>query len=385
MEEKGNGATTPIKKDGAVETSDEYLKLRLKGKGEDPRVCNGVIQINEDRKLTHSFGENYFQPTRLEVEEFRNEIRDFCHDSPPDIIIPMHEKGSEVSSVLNYLTGIMAEPKNIIVVNDRSSQKAIQTVQRFDVTLVDRDDLLDMIKWRELFPILGINQRPYSKGVAVLAGYLLTYLKTKLLDRKIVWVFQHDAEIEQCDKYSSLEYLVWGILNSGDKDIFKIAKWGRNNEISMAARNAAYIISRIDSLDEKVRKQAEMLFLRMVGHKWMLTGEFGMEFSKAMERSFLSGYLEETFMSMIFPFNKVVQIANPNPRLDLCNEYRKEFVMMQTISNFIIWMCLSDTFNPDNITIDSIANINNKGVLSGSFKIGWIPVGEEPVWRRSYK
>ena len=126
---------------------------------------------------------------------------------------------------------------------------------------------------------------------------------------------------------------------------------------------------------------------RLGRHKWMLTGEFALRWELAMDRPFATGYLEETLTSLFSEDycaqwcpegDGVVQVANPNPRLDAANDERKEAIMQQQISNFILSVALGETLPIDQWGIETIKRLNHT-IMADPIVMGWIPLDEGSV------
>ena len=123
--------------------------------------------------------------------------------------------------------------------------------------------------------------------------------------------------------------------------------------------------------------------MKLGPHKWMLTGEFMLQWSLAMERPFATGYLEETLISTFAEDigavigRSTVQVANSHPRLDAANTEEKETLMQDQISSFI--MELAHECLPTNRwTLEDIARLNHER-MSLPQKSVRIPDDDGPV------
>ncbi|MFA6410095.1 MAG: hypothetical protein WCW26_00770 [Candidatus Buchananbacteria bacterium] len=376
---------------------DDEFKRTL---GMDHDRCNGAyeVELPETGELQRRFAANYLEPGGGEYDvpsealEAANRemtlatprIKQFLGDRRLVMVVPMRENGDVTRPLLSTVTKLM--PSDCItIVNHDSDDDALQGVMRFSgVHLPYWKDLLDTIDWLRLLPILNLTKRPegFGKGLSVLAGYLHRYFLAQIHGAP-QWLCQHDAEIQQYERYRALEFLVWGLLERPDAQYAKMAKFGRTNERCMLARTLLNVLAQSNALSDPIRQRCSDMFYRLVPDKWMLTGEFVMSWELAMTRPFASGYLEETLTAM-FAQDKSAQngrtaicVANPNSRLDAANDDGKEAKMQQEISAFVLRMALSAP-PVDQWTVDTIADLNRE-VMSQPNMFGWIPSNDHSV------
>lgn len=359
--------------------ADEELK-RLMG-APDRRRSEQAYQTYANRadEIQDHFARNFLLPSERAVSSQR--VKQFLQNGNVAMIVPMRERGPVTRSLLSTATRLMPA-RQIYVINDGSDEAACEEVRYHGVRLVATADLLQLLNWERLLPVLALDERPRGKGVAVLAGYLLLYLLAEYASETPAWVCQHDSEIMDYHVYRGLEYLAWGALQRKNAHYVKMAKSGRGNEACMVARSLLRKLARLPH-DPSVQKRMEDLFLRLAPHKWMLTGEFMLQWSLAMQRPFATGYLEETLISAFAEDVgavigcSTVQVANPNPRLDAANTARKEAIMQDQISGFL--MELGYEVLPTNRwTLEDIARLNHQR-MSIPEDAPWIPEGDDPV------
>ena len=360
---------------------DEELKRNM---GLDRDRCDGAYSETFDtRSLQERLSQDYVEPTDENLRDAHDQIVSFLHDNRCMLVVPMRERGPVIEPMLRHVVGLMS-PQNIIVVNDNSDDPAIQAVSRYGARLIHRDDWLNMLDWPRLLDILNLTERPTrGKGVAVLAGYLYLHFWVQQTGIQPGMLLQHDAEIAEYARYRGVEHLIWGLLQRPNASYVKMAKSGRGNERCMAARSSLPVLAASQNVAPKSRQRAQDLFDKLVKHKWMLTGEFGMGFELAMQRYFATGYLEETCMSIQLEDwaaqhgRVTAQVGNPNPRLDGANDDRKEAIMQQQISNFLGQMALDAPLFTE-WTIETIRCLNH-GVMSSPVKMGWVAPNDGPV------
>ena len=73
-----------------------------------------------------------------------------------------------------------------------------------------------------------------------------------------------------------------------------------------------------------------------------------------------------------------VQVVNPNPCLDGENGFRKEMIILQTVSNFVFTLALVGK-SVDKWTVKDISRINRK-FLNKDRPMAFIPNDENPVY-----
>lgn len=358
---------------------DEELK-RLMG-SPDPVRSNEAYTAydNHAEEVQAHFERNYLQPPEEEVSS--PPVRDFLSSDEIAMIVPMRERGPVTRSLLSTVKRLMPSQR-IYVIDDGSDDAACEEVRRHGAHLVGTGEILDFLHWDRLLPLLALEQRPRGKGVAVLAGYLLLYLLAEYAGDTPSWVCQHDSEIAEYDRYRGLEYLAWGALHRKGAHYVKMAKTGRGNEACMVARSLLRKLARLPQ-DPAVQKRMDDLFLRLAPHKWLLTGEFMLQWSLAMQRPFATGYLEETLISAFAEDlgavigRSTVHIANPNPRLDAPNTARKESLILHHVSSFILELGY-ESIPTNRWTLEDITRLNHER-MSMPEEAAWIPDDEGPV------
>jgi hypothetical protein len=360
--------------------SDEKLK-RLMGADSarsDEAYHPAHTNAGMDDMQSH-FARNYLMPSEKDVSDGR--VKDFLRNGDVAMIIPMRERGPVTRPLLGVASQLMPVG-NIYVIDDGSDIDACEEVRRHGAQLVAATEILDLIDWKRLLPILALDKRPSGKGVAVMAGYMLLYLLVERAGKEVAWICQHDSEIAEYSTYRGLEYLAWGALQKRNAHYVKMAKTGRGNESCMTARSIMRNLARLPQ-NPSVQKRLGDLFVRLAPHKWMLTGEFMMRWSLAMQRPFATGYLEETLISAFaedvgaVTGQHTVQVANSNPRLDAANTARKEALMQDQISGFL--MELGYEILPVNRwALEDIARLNHER-MSMPEDVAWIPDDDGPV------
>ncbi|MBI4135276.1 hypothetical protein HY477_00895 [Candidatus Uhrbacteria bacterium] len=375
--------------DGTPAINEDELKARLFGgaNGDRSDLGYGADRDEEDtRALQGAFGAHYLQPTTEDLAGTGDDVRRMLMAETCRVVIPMGERGPVVKSVLDTLTGQMPI-HNILVVSDDADDAALDEVRRHKgVRLVYRNDVLDVLDWGCLLPVLNLTERPRNKGgkgVAVLAGYLYEYLAARRSGSTPQVLLQSDAEISSFANYAYLEHLGYGLLQHPNALQVKMAKPGRTNERSMMARSMLYALAHSPRISEQARKRAADLFLGLARHKWMLAGEFALAWDVAMRRPFATGYLEETLIAMfcedLARANRrpVVQVANQNPRLDAPNREQKEAIMQTQIGDFLLAMALEGVPTTD-WGLDQIRQMN-AGCMNVPLRMAWIPQDHGPV------
>lgn len=358
---------------------DEELK-RLMGAPDPVRNEEAyIVHTNKAEEMQAHFARNYLQPSEADISSQR--IKRFLKGDDIVMIVPMRERGPVARPLLSVITRLM--PSNhIYVMDDGSDEAACNEVQRYGVRLAATGKILDLLNWDRLLPILALDQRPRGKGVAVLAGHLLLYLLAEYAGKMPTWVCQHDSEIADYFRYRGLEYLAWGALQKRGAHYVKMAKTGRGNERCMSARSLLCSLATLQR-DPAVRKRMEDLFVKLAPHKWLLTGEFMLQWSLAMQRPFATGYLEETLISAFAEDmgamigKPTIQVANPNPRLDAANTEEKETLMQDQISSFIMELA-HETLPTNRWTLEDIARLNHERMSIPERSVR-IPGDEGPV------
>lgn len=336
----------------------------------------------KEKELAKKFSENYFSIKNKEIRKNITSIFQILKEGKVDVIVPMKEKDGTIKNFLDYATKRMP-PSSILIVNDRSSKKSLNTVRKFkNVILVDKDKILETIKWDKLLPLLNLSQKPKGKGVAVFAGYLFWYFLSKLNLKNTQWIFQTDADIKNHRQFKPLEYLAWGIVKNPGSIHIKMAKGGRNNEPNMAVRCAVAVLEDLEQITEneiikEIGKRAGQLFENLAKYKWILSGTFALSTKIASDRPFATGYLDETLVcAFVEDVAKKknsfsVQVSNPNPCFDKENSFEKENIIVQMTANFIITLALARKPISE-WTLEDIAWIN-KNLMSKPRKITLIP------------
>jgi len=340
-------------------------------------------------ELTQSFSQYYFQINEKEIKDNISTISHFLQEGKVDLVVPMKEEEGAVENLFHYVMKRLP-PYCLLIVNDESRGKALEVVKNFRNTfLINKEEILETLRWEKLLPLLGLSQIPKGKGMAVLAGYLFRHLLKKEGLKKSEWVFQTDADIKNHHRFQPLEYLTWGILKNPKVIHVKIAKSGRNNEAHMAVRSALVMLEDIEKVvscreGKEIAQRAGQLFERLAKYKWILSGTFAISDNLAYTRPFSSGYLDETltcaFVEDISSQKEgfSIQISNPNSCLDRENSFLKENMIIQRSANFLITLALAKKSVSD-WTADDIGWINNN--LMNPIPIVLIPPkgNEEPV------
>ncbi len=358
---------------------DDVLKHKL-GLFSADRSNSAYMPVNGDSEsLQHRLDRHYFAaPSVRELATASKKIKQLGFG----VVIPMRERGPKTQQVLEVLTKQL--PANqIVVVNDSSDDAALECVRGFKgVRLIFRDDVLDCLDWKRLFPIINVRERPVGKGMAVLAGYLIHYA-LKLSGARTRWIFQNDSEIAEYSRYQCLQHLAAGITQTKGAQAVKTAKFGRTNERSMCMRSALGLMEFLPNVDPEVAMRARHIFERTVSDKWIQTGEFALLWHVAMNRPFATGYLEESLTALFcadyFAKNHrgyTLKVANPNPRLDGANDERKEAIMQQQVSNF--WLAMAFFKKP--VAEWTVADIKrlNRGIMSQNIAMAWIAPNDGP-------
>lgn len=371
---------------------DDELK-RLIGSGIDPdRVAQAYERTNGGlESLQARLASGYLMPKEIDLAGHRDAIQHLLWDGKVAIIVPMRERGPVIRPLLTTLASQRLPSRTILVVNDGSDDDALNEVRQHGengVHLAFRDDILDVLNWERLLPVLNLEERPRGKGVAVLAGYLYWYLLTDgYLGQRPDWIGQTDSEIAEFHRYLCWNHLGYGMVTMPNAQYVKMAKFGRTNERCMAARWMLFVLASSDRVDPSIRGRAEEICYRLGRHKWMLTGEFALRWKLAVNRPFATGYLEETVTSLFaedycarhYPgTDAIVQVGNPNPRLDAANDDRKESLMQQQISNFLLTIALEGVPPVDQWDVETITRLNHT-VMAKPLVMGWIPPNEGPV------
>jgi hypothetical protein len=347
-------------------------------------------------RLNRSAAEQYYEPSAEQMAGAAGQIRQVLAGGEACLVIPMKERGPVVRPLLKYLQGQSAA--RVCVVNDRSDRKAVETAKSYPVKMVEKDDLLDLIDWERLLPVLNLEKRPLGKGMTVLAGYLTHFLFTEFISgQKPRWLLQHDSELVIRNEHNNLDYLLWCALNSREKaagaekvNHIKVAKYGRANETVMAARSSLLTLKKLpgvqglDGVMAEIQNRAEDLFEKLSPLKWMLSGQFALSYDLAMDRPLASGYLEETLLSTYVQDRnqgsgeKLAQVVNPYPCPGGESANCKEYTMFQQIINFLFYLAYFR--KPVNQwTLEDIAEFNRR-YLSEPELMALIPENDNPVY-----
>jgi hypothetical protein len=322
----------------------------------------------------------YLFPKKEEIK--KETIKEFLKKEKLVLLIPLKEQRDTIKFLLNYAQKRLPF-SSILVVDDGSSEKVKKSILKFKkVILINKEEILKMINWEKLLPILNLKKIPQGKGTTVMAGCLFLYL---LRGKEDFWLFQTDADIENPENFKPLEYLSYGILNYPNALQIKIAQGGRNNEANMAVRSSLIILEDIDKVifgqDAKILAwRARDLFEKLTKYKWILGGTFALPSKVVFERPFATGYLEEmlicTFVEDLAQKEKkpTVQVENPNFCRDSPNDFKKENITVQMTANFVMTLLLMK--KPINEwTLEDISWINHN-LLSREKPIALIPQKE---------
>lgn len=309
------------------------------------RAFTTLAEVETHRPAT----EYFFRPTKAELEAAAGKIMRLLRRTG-HILVPMHEEEpGPVAEVLEYLLSRVPADR-IIVSNDRSEEPVIRTVERFardGVNLINKEDLHALIDWDRLLPVLGLDSPPQrGKGQNILAAMLYCYLRYPNAGA----IVQHDSDVNRPFQYDGLAALAYTVVARPGARILcsKVAKPGRNGQTTMTARNMCRDIGMglYPWLPENVRRLAEEVAQDLCEHVWMLTGEFGLWKRVAYNRTFSTGYGEETFTSIFVhdcirrhsngKREVVAQVVTPDPRIDATNGQRKEDRMMDRLSRMLL-------------------------------------------------
>lgn len=346
------------------------------------------VMDDERERLQQIFSTDYFQPSHADIEMYADRAKRFLQSGNLAMVIPAKENRPVGESLLSHVTRLL--PAQYITIIDGGSEgRALDAAKKYEVRVLSADTILDTVDWDRLFPIMGLDKKPYGshrtdgKGVAVLAGYLFQYALARYGKNPVQprWICQHDIELAEYEKYRGVEYLLYGLFQQPLARYVKMAQTGRDNERCMAIRAALGGIANLPYFAPTIRKYADELFERLTGDKWMLTGEFMLTWEVAMSRPFATGFLEETLIALLV--DSPVRVDNPNPRSDEENPQQKESKMQQEIIHFI----LAVTFGEHRINAwntDDIARFNEE-VLSHPLRMGWIPKHRGPVTAEVFK
>ncbi len=329
----------------------------------------------------------YLSPLREEIEAEKEKIISVLRKSA--LIVPMKEEEPVVGPLLEEVVK-QIKNENIVVINDRSSKKALLPLEKHKkVTALNREAVLQVLDQKKLLEILNTDHMPHGKGVAVLAGYLSQYIVNRYEKSNPEWIIQHDAEVSNYSEHKGVDYLGFGISRATeDVHHIKTAKSGRNNEGLMMSRSSLLSLRHLSSKNphtRKIKKRAEQLFSRLVSLKWMVSGAFALRYDLAMSRPFATGYLEEVLTCAFvedvgFEKNKkTIQVANPNPCYEGSNDFQKEWIILQGVSNFLFLLAIIG--KPVNKwRVKDIKKINKK-IMRDKKEMGVIPPegDERPV------
>ncbi|MEK7541849.1 MAG: hypothetical protein AAB533_03305 [Patescibacteria group bacterium] len=336
------------------------------------------VMNGEQERLQQIFSTGYLRPSHEEIEANLPRAKEFLQGGKLAMIIPVKEKRPVGESLLSNVTRKLP-PRCITVVDGGSEARALEAARKYGIRVLSASKILDALDWERLLPILATEERPYGargtngKGVAVLAGYLFQYGVAHYAHFQPAWICQHDIELAEYEKYRGLEYLLYGLFQKPAARYVKMAQGGRENERCMAMRSALSCIATSPYVAPAVRKYAAELFEKLTTDKWMLTGEFMIDWATAMRRPFAIGFLEETLIALFT--GSSIRVANPNPRSDDKNSQQKESKMQQEICNFLLAVALGEQ-RVCEWSVEDIARFNHR-VLSRPIRMGWIPEPED--------
>jgi hypothetical protein len=345
------------------------------------------IEKNKEDVLQEKCNAFYLSPSKEEFAVKKEKINRALRGSA--LIIPMKEEEPVINPLLSAVVR-QFKNKNIVVVNDRSSREALLPLADYKkISTVDCENVLEVLNQKKLLEILGTDHMPHGKGVAVLAGYLTQYIVNRYEKNNPKWIIQHDAEVSNYAEHKGVDYLGFGISEAeNDVHHVKTAKSGRNNEGIMMSRSSLLSLRHLSSTNphtRKIKKRAEQLFSRLVSLKWMVSGAFALRYELAMSRPFATGYLEEVLTCAFVEDvghekkRKTVQVANPNPCYEGNNDFQKEWIILQGVSNFLFLLAVIG--KPVNKwSVKDIRKINKK-IMSDKKEMGVIPPegDERPV------
>ncbi len=289
-----------------------------------------------------------------------------------------------IEGMARYVSARMRHD-HFYVVNAGSHADNVNAARNGGAIVVEQDRVFDAVNWEQLLPILGRSKRPFrrsGKGFTVLAGHLV--LAALGLPNNAV-VFQTDAEISDYERYNPLERLLLVVDKERSTRHAKMAKHGRNNETTMAMRAALQNLFRlpIPWIPPNVATFAQELFEALGADKWMLTGEWLSRGDMVMGRPLATGYSEETFQavwsvhSAQCGWQNVRYVANPHARADGANSPRKEDLMMESLSSFLLALALNGR-PPCTWNLGDIAAFNDN-VMSQLTTMPIIGQDNEPV------
>ncbi len=331
---------------------------------------------------------DYLEPAREDILLRQPDIDLFLGSGRVSVIVPMKEREPVVSFLLDTITGQVSS-QHIWVIDDGSGEAALDAVRGHPgVCLFRKNEVLDLLDWDALLPILCLERRPEGKGAAVMAGHILSFAQALASGDAPSWIVQHDSDVIEYGRNRGLDYLAWAILNSpADVCHVKMAQPDRDNEPTMNARNSLLALARLCETchgrgTRSLARRARDLFTKLSPLKWMLSGQFALSWELAMSRPFASGYLEETLIcalaadKMDHGGSRTVQVANPNPCLDGADDFVKTAVILQAVSNFLFYLvaCLKPT---DAWGIGDIQRMNE--LMAQETPMSVIPPHDGPV------
>lgn len=304
-------------------------------------ITNGALQDLFDSRFRHPSDKDIATGEAERLAGYRDRLW---------AIVPMAEM--EVDQDRKIPTAIKGGAKHLTsrlhrsqfrVINAASHAENVAAAREGGAIVIDQDDVFTAVNWDKLLPILNRDARPVGragKGFTVLAGHLV--LAALGLPSSAL-VYQSDAEIEHYDRYNPLSRLLTVLDAEPTVRHAKMAKHGRNNETSMAARAMLQNLFRMPYswIPTHVRRYAKEVFEATGADKWMLTGEWISSADMVTSRLLATGYLEETFQAVwsvhapACGAQNVRYVANPHDRADGANSARKEDVMMESISIFL--------------------------------------------------
>ncbi|MBD3238074.1 MAG: hypothetical protein GF332_00345 [Candidatus Moranbacteria bacterium] len=280
-------------------------------------------------------GEAYIEENRENIlEKLRNE---------GTLIVPMRETGSRVEQFISHAANVMGK-NNIIVINNGSDNVAVNIANQY-AEVVDYEEILQLIDWDKLKPILNLDKIPKGKGLATWTGYIMTNLLEKEKGEKKLWRLHHDAEFTNTGGHSNLYYMGSGFLEGGEEaSRVAIAKVGRNNDGSLAVRSALAQMARWPDTEglASIKKRAVDLTEKTTPYIWMLTGQFAMRAELLDNMPMPNHYLMET-CSVIFTEDmngrtgqRSFQVVNPNPCGGGDNSNEKEGIIVTNPGHLLI-------------------------------------------------
>jgi len=343
----------------------------------------GAYEAAKNGALQQLLDARYLQPSEADVTEGAAQRLERWK-SRLWAMVPMAEvevgvKGEvpvAVEGMARYLSRRIDRGR-FFVINAGSHEQNVAAARNGGAVVVEQDAVFDAVNWEKLLPVIGRDKRPMGrqgKGFTVLAGHLI------LAALGLNWnefVFQTDAEVADYERYNALDRLLLCLDREPKLCHLKMAKFGRNNETTMAARTMLQNFFRLPLpwIPENVRKFARDVFEATAADKWMLTGEWLSAGPMVLERPLATGYGEETLQAVWSVHapdcraKRIRYVANPHARADGENAPRKEDLMMASLSAFLQALVLNGT--PPCIWTPADFTRFNREVMS---QLGTIPV-----------